>query len=232
MYIAEGRLVLERLVHSGRPIRSVLMTPGRWVELADLVRPADVPCFVAERSILEAVCGFDVHRGVLACGVRWPMPSLREVAVGARMIVALEGLTDHENVGAIFRSASALGADALLLSPQCCDPLYRRAVRVSMGEALRIPWRTASQWPEELAELRALGFAVVALTPTETAAPLPSVSFGTQPVVLCLGGEGPGLSGSVLEAADLLVRIPQRSGVDSLNVAAAAAIALYQLGSP
>jgi tRNA G18 (ribose-2'-O)-methylase SpoU len=134
-------------------------------------------------------------------------------------------------VGAIFRSSSALGADAIVLSPRCCDPLYRRAVRVSMGEVLRIPWRTAVEWPRELVGLRAMGFTVAALTPDESAISLQTVAAGlAAPMVLVLGAEGSGLGDSVLEAADMRVRIPQRPGVDSLNVAAAAAIALYQLG--
>jgi tRNA G18 (ribose-2'-O)-methylase SpoU len=230
VFMAEGHLVVERLVASGRPVRSILMTPARWPELASLVEPLAVPCYLVERSTLEAVCGFDVHRGVLACGVRWPMPSLAELVDGARLVVALDGLTDHENVGAIFRSASALGADAVLLSPKCCDPLYRRSVRVSMGEVLQLPWRQAQRWPAELSELRQLGFVVMALTPSGTAVPLREVRFDGRPVALVLGSEGWGLADSVFEASDLLVRIPQRQGVDSLNVAAAAAIALYQLG--
>ena len=182
------------------------------------------------RALLAQVAGFDVHRGALAIAERRPLPATATVLERARSVAILEGLNDHENLGAIARSASALGIDALLLDPTCADPLYRRTVRVSMGEILSIPWTRLAPWPAALDDVRTAGFSVVALTPASTADPLTdALDALTGPVALLLGAEGPGLSAGALAAADRHARIPMRSGADSLNVGHAAAIAFHAL---
>lgn len=231
LFLAEGEKVVRRAVNAGYPVRSLLMAP-RWLEsLSDVLdRAVDAPCYVAPAEVVEAVTGFHVHRGALASLERRPLPSVPAVLADARRVVVLEDLVDHTNVGAVFRCAAALGMDAVLLSPRCADPLYRRAVKVSMGTVFSLPYTRMTQWYDGLTDLRNAGFQVVALTPGPDAVSLADASFGDR-VALVLGTEGSGLSARWTADADLRVAIPMRTGVDSLNVGAAAAITFYVLGS-
>jgi tRNA G18 (ribose-2'-O)-methylase SpoU len=223
-FVAESERVVRRLVTSGLGIDSVLLTAPRLATLADALA-GPFPVYLASQSALDAVAGFHVHRGCLALGVRPPAPELPR---DARTIVVLEDLTDVDNLGAIARHAAAFGADALLLSPRCADPFYRKAIRVSLGAVFGLPIVRASAWPDELARLRADGVQVVGAVLDPGAMPL--VRF-TRParVALLLGAEGPGLSAGARAACDHLVTIPMSPQADSLNVATAAAIFLYSL---
>jgi tRNA G18 (ribose-2'-O)-methylase SpoU len=181
--------------------------------------------------VLDAVTGFHVHRGVLASFHRLPLRGADDLIATARRLAILEDVNNHTNIGAVFRDAAALGVDAVLLSPTCADPLYRRAVRVSMGEVFAIPYATLEPWPHGLDRVREAGFAVLALTPDPAAVPLQQLTAGQRArAALLLGAEGPGLSRHALAASDVPVKIPMRRGVDSLNVAAAAAVAFWELG--
>ena len=180
----------------------------------------------AGADVMAAAVGFHLTRGVLASADRAPEPVLPGLLAAARRVLALEGINDHENLGALFRNAAALGADAVLLGPRCADPLYRRSVRVSMGHVLRVPFARGP-----LAALREAGLTVLALTPHPPAVPLSTVDRSVPRAALLVGAEGPGPSPEALAAADVRVRIPMASGVDSLNVATAAAIALHHLRS-
>ena len=186
------------------------------------------PSTCASREILAATVGFNLHRGAVAAADRRPLPGLGDVLAGARLVVVLEGLNDAENLGAIARSARALGVDAALLDPTCIDPYYRRIVRVSMGEVLLLPVARAQRWPDDLDAIRRAGFGLWALTPDRAAADLWSLDVPDR-VALLLGSEGPGLSDAALAAADRQVRIPIDAAVDSLNVGHAAAIAFAAL---
>jgi tRNA G18 (ribose-2'-O)-methylase SpoU len=230
LFLAEGEKVVRRAVESGFPVRSFLMAP-RWVDgLADVLdRAGDAPCYVAPVELIESVTGFHVHRGALASLRRLPTPSISEVLASARRVVVLEDLVDHTNVGAIFRCAAALGMDAVVLSPRCADPLYRRALKVSMGAVLSIPYARMTRWYDGPDELRSSGFRLLALTPSADAVPLDQVAQLDRFAVV-LGSEGQGLSRRWLSEADVGVTIPMRAGIDSLNVAAAAAVAFYVLG--
>jgi tRNA G18 (ribose-2'-O)-methylase SpoU len=227
-FVAEGGHALERLIASGRPIRSVLVDAVRLELLGERLAVVDAPVFLADQPTLRAVAGFPVHRGVLAAADRWPLPDPAEVLADATRIAVLEDINDHENLGVIFRSAGSLGLDAVLLSPRCCDPLYRRSVRVSMGHVLAVPWTRLEPWPRALESLARAGFAVAALTPAADAEPLGSWNPGVdERVAVMLGAEGPGLSAAALAAADRRLTIPMRRPADSLNVGSAAAIAFY-----
>lgn len=227
-FIAESELVIRQLVREqGRwPLRSVLVTHKRFEAMADVLSDLDAPVFVGSMEVVRAVTGFHIHRGAVASAERGVPRSAAEVLAGAATVVVLEGVTDHENIGSIFRSAAAFGAGGVLLDEACADPLYRRSVRVSMGHVLRVPFARVA----ELGAVRAAGFDVWALTPAAGAEPLDVASAG-QPakVALVLGAEGPGLSERWLRDADRRVRIPLAPGVDSLNVAVAAAVALSRL---
>jgi tRNA G18 (ribose-2'-O)-methylase SpoU len=227
-FIAEGRLVIARLLESAYPIRSFLVSEPKLPVLRETLdgRDPGVPIYVATQAVMEQVAGFPIHRGLLAAATRVPLEPLADLVRGERLLVVLEDVNDHENMGAIFRNAAALGAGAAVLDPRCCDPLYRRSVRVSTGHVFQVPFSVARQWPAELAVLKREGFTVVALTPADDAMPLSSVSVDG-PVAVMLGAEGPGLSPEALAAADRRVRIPMVAGIDSLNVATATAIALY-----
>ncbi|MET0425816.1 MAG: RNA methyltransferase [Actinoplanes sp.] len=228
LFIAEGELVIRRALRAGYRLRSVLIDEKRTEQLADL--PADATIYAAEPPVLESITGFHVHRGVLASFHRRPLPSLTELLAGARKLVVLEGLNTHTNLGALFRSAAALGIDAVVLSPNCADPLYRRAVRVSMGEVFAIPYAKAEAWPDALKEVSAAGFRLLALTPAPDAVQLQDLSPADRArPALMLGAEGPGLTRAALAASDTRVAIPMQNGVDSLNVATAAAIAFWEL---
>jgi tRNA G18 (ribose-2'-O)-methylase SpoU len=174
---------------------------------------------------MAQVVGFHLNRGVLATADRAPVPSAPELIARSHHLAVLEGVNDHENLGALFRNAAALGVDAVLLGPGCADPLYRRSVRVSMGHVLRVPFAPLRPWVAGIEVLRAAGFRVAALSPTLDALPLAQAGLGADRVAWLLGAEGPGLSAEALAAADLVVRIPMAPGVDSLNIATAAAIA-------
>jgi tRNA G18 (ribose-2'-O)-methylase SpoU len=229
VFIAEGELVIERAVALGYGMRSLLLLEQRLERFRPLA-PEGVPVYAASDRLMRSITGFAVHRGVLASFDRKPLPSIAGVLAGARRVVLLEDVNNHTNVGAIVRSASALGIDALLLDPNSCDPLYRRSLRISMGEALSLPHARTDPLPAGLAPLRTAGFVLAALTPGPEAVDIATVAAaGHDRLALLLGAEGAGLSAAVLAEVDVRVRIPLAAGVDSLNVAAAAAIAFYAL---
>jgi tRNA G18 (ribose-2'-O)-methylase SpoU len=227
--IAEGVGVIRRLLASPYPVRSLLLTGPRLAALEPDLAGVAAPVYLAEREVIRATVGFDLHRGAVAAAARLPLPSPSDVLAQATTVAVLEGLNDHENLGAIARSAAGLGVDALLLDPTCADPLYRRAVRVSMGEILHLPFTRVAPWPSALAELRDAGFRLLALTPDAAATPIDAVDPPGR-LALLLGTEGPGLSEAAIAAADERVCIPLRAGVDSLNVGHAAAIAFHRFG--
>jgi tRNA G18 (ribose-2'-O)-methylase SpoU len=230
-FIAEGEKVVLRAAASGFPARSLLVSPQRRAELDPRLLQLGCPVHVASFEVLQATTGFHVHRGVLASFGRLPVPSAASVLQGARRVVVMEEVANHTNLGAVFRSAAALGMDAVLLGPRSCDPLYRRAVRVSMGQVFAVPYAYLERWPQGLDDLREAGFRVLALTPQASATPLDAVRpDDDERVALVLGAEGPGLTEQALAASDERVRIPMAAGVDSLNVAAAAAVAFWVLG--
>ncbi|PZF85930.1 TrmH family RNA methyltransferase [Jiangella anatolica] len=232
LFLAEGEKVVRRAVAAGYRPRSFLMAP-RWLDaLADVLDAAgDVPVYVAPEPVIEGVTGFHVHRGALASLHRRPLPPVADVLRPARRVVVLEDLVDHTNVGAIFRCAAGLGWDAVLLGPRCADPLYRRAVKVSMGTVFSVPYTRVDEWYDVPGALAAAGFRTLALTPADDAVDLADVETAERTALL-IGGEGHGLSARWMAAADRRVRIPMQAGVDSLNVAAATAVACYALGSP
>jgi tRNA G18 (ribose-2'-O)-methylase SpoU len=232
-FVAEGAHALQRLLASGRRLRSVLVDPVRLEALAGDLAGLAAPVLVADQPTLLAVAGFPVHRGVLAAADRWALPDPAEVLAGAERVAVLEDINDHENLGVIFRSAGSLGVDAVLLSPRCCDPLYRRSVRVSMGHVLAVPWTRLEPWPEAIGVVAGAGFSLVAFTPAADAEPL----TGWRPspgerVAALLGAEGPGLSPAALAAAHRRLTIPMRRPGDSLNVGSAAAIAFFAVTAP
>ena len=227
LFLAEGEKVVRRAVEAGYPVRSFLMAP-RWLEaLEDVLAPTDAPCYVVTEQLAEQVTGFHVHRGALASLGRTSLPGLDEVLLDARTVVVCEDIVDHANLGAILRSAAALGVDAALLSPRCADPLYRRAVKVAMGAVFTLPWTRIPEWYDALPDLARRGFTTVALTLGEDAVALEEAVAGLDRVALVLGSEGHGLSGRWQDSADRRAVIPMRPGVDSLNVAAAAAVSFY-----
>jgi tRNA G18 (ribose-2'-O)-methylase SpoU len=227
LFLAEGEKVVRRAVEAGFPARSFLMAP-RWLDgLADALDRSDAPCYVVSEALAEQVTGFHVHRGALASLARLPAPPVEEVLATARTVVVLEDIVDHTNVGAIFRSAAALGVDAVLLSPRCADPLYRRSVKVAMGAVFSIAWARFEDWYGALPAVSAAGFTTVALTLADDAVPLEEAVQGLDRVALVLGGEGHGLSPRWEHAADRRAVIAMSAGVDSLNVAAATAVACY-----
>ena len=236
LFIAEGTKVIGRAVAAGYPVCSVLIAERRLGDLPAL--PATgAPVYVVPDQTAEQLTGYRVHRGALASLHRKPLPGTAALAVSARRVIVLEDLVDHANVGAIFRCAAALGVDAVILSPRCADPLYRRAVKVSMGAVFAIPYARMTGWYDGLAGLRAAGFRLLALTPDPAATPI-GAAMASEPIgqrtALLLGTEGDGLSSRWLHEADQAVRIPmnrgaQAAGVDSLNVVAAAAIACHVL---
>lgn len=229
-FIAESLEVVRRLLAASHPVRSVLITPERYPQLRDDLAQLDLPVYLADRSVMSEVAGFNLHRGVVAVAERLPEPTLETVVKSAETLVALEGLNDAENLGAIFRSALALGIDAVLLDPTCADPYYRRTVRVSMGAVFQLPFLRLPSWPDDLETLSRAGFELVALTPDRTARSIDDLPVRRRLVLL--GAEGPGLRPDTLARADLLVRIPIAPGFDSLNVGHAAAIAFHRLARP
>lgn len=237
LYIAESLKVLERALAAGHTPRSVLTIP-HWVEKLEAVleaaepRVADTPVFVAESHLVEQLTGFLVHRGTLASMRRPVLPSVAAMVREARLVVVLENIVDHTNVGAIFRSVAGLGAHAVIVSESCADPLYRRSVRVSMGTVMQVPWTRAGHWDELVATLKGAQFHLAALALHPRATTLQNFAReGHDRVALMVGAEGDGLSARALETADSVVEIPMAGGVDSLNVAAASAVALWALGT-
>ncbi|MEV6842507.1 RNA methyltransferase [Actinoplanes sp. NPDC051411] len=228
LFIAEGELVIHRALRAGYEMRSALVDEKRVDQLTGL--PPASPLYAASPSVLQSITGFHVHRGILASFHRKPPRPVAEVLAGARRIAVLEGLNTHTNLGALFRSAAALGMDAVILSPDCADPLYRRAVRVSMGEVFAIPYAKSDDWPGTLSRIGEAGFTLLAMTPAADAVPLSSLTPAQRDrPALMLGAEGPGLTRRALAASDVRVVIPMHNEVDSLNVATAAALAFYEL---
>jgi tRNA G18 (ribose-2'-O)-methylase SpoU len=227
LFLAEGEKVVRRAVEAGFGARSFLMA-RRWLAgLSDVLDSSDAPCYVVSEDLAEQVTGFHVHRGALASLRRRPLAGLDEVLAGARTVVVLEDIVDHTNVGAVFRSAAALGVDAVLLSPRCADPLYRRSVKVAMGAVFSVVYARLDDWYDALPELSRRGFTTVALTLAADARPIAACVAGLDRLALVLGTEGHGLSPRWETTADRRAVIPMQQGVDSLNVAAAAAVACY-----
>lgn len=227
LFVAEGEKVIRRAVEAGFAPRSFLMAP-RWVDgLADVLEATEAPCYVLPEELAEDVTGFHVHRGALASLARKPLPSVADVLLDARSVLVLEDLVDHTNVGAIFRSGAALGFDAVLLAPRCADPLYRRSIKVAMGAVFTMPWTRLPDWADALPSLSQLGFTTVALTLADDATAIEDAVAGLDRVALVLGSEGHGLSQRWEQTADRRAVIPMREGIDSLNVAAASAVACY-----
>lgn len=233
IFIAESAKVIRRAIDAGYTPRSVLMEEKWLAGLQDVLDPFDIPVHLADPAELEAITGYRVHRGALAAFERPALPDPGSLLAASRRVVILEDIVDHTNVGAIIRSVAALGADAVLVTPRCADPLYRRSVRVSMGTVFQVPWTRLPEWSEARALLTEHGFRVAALALADDAVALPDLAADPpQRLALVLGAEGDGLSRQALGAADTIVTIPMAHGVDSLNVAAAAAVALYALASP
>ncbi len=227
-FIVEGVRAIRELIRSAYPVRSLLLSASRLERLAADLEGITAPVYLATRATMAEIVGFDVHRGALASAERLPPPPLDDVVAGARLLAVVEGVNDHENLGALFRNAAAFGVGGVLLCPSTADPLYRRSVRVSLGKVLHVPWTWIVPWPGALEGLRAAGFELIALTPDPAAMPLEQLPARTRCAVL-VGAEEPGLSEPALAAADRMVRIPMCGGVDSINVATAAAIAFYHL---
>ena len=227
LFLAEGMKVVRRAVEAGFTPRSFLLAP-RWLHgLDDVLAASSAPCYVVSEELAEQVTGFHVHRGALASLERGPLPSVEHVLAGARSVLVLEDLVDHTNVGAVFRCGAALGFDAVLLAPRCADPLYRRAVKVGMGAVFSTPWTRLPDWYDALPALSAAGFTTVALTLADDATEIEGAVAGLDRVALVLGSEGHGLSARWEASADRRAVIPMRAGIDSLNVAAAAAVACF-----
>ena len=236
LFVAEGRLVVRRLIEGQRfSVRSVMVNDAAFVAMRDVLTAHDeLPVYLVSQSVINDITGFNIHRGCLAIGERPRPREWREVITAARRVVALERIANADNVGAVFRNAAAFGVDAVLLERTCTDPLYRKAIRTSMGAALSMPFAEAEPWPDALRELARDGWQVVAMTPAASASPLRAVAaeVSARPVVVVVGHEGDGLSDAAMDACTHRARIPMvraRDEVDSLNVATAAAIALYEL---
>ena len=229
LFVAEGWLVLERLLRSGYNTRSILVVEGRIDRLDAIRGRREIPTFTASQDVVDRVVGFPLHRGVVASADRG-RPLLADHVIGrASQLVLLEGINDAENMGALLRSARVLGCDGVLLDATCCDPLSRRAVRVSMGHALALPI-ARSPWPDDAGDVRSAGFTIHAMTPGVDAIDIDHVDRPADSrVAVALGAEGPGLSSQALAGADVAVGIPIAPDTDSLNVAAAAAIAFQRL---
>jgi len=230
-FVVEGPLVVRRLVRSDYRVRALLVTDRGLRSLGDALAPIEAPVYVASQAVVDAVGGFNFHRGALASADRRPLPAVATLAAAAHLAVLIEGVNDHENLGALFRNAAAFGANAVVLDPTTADPLYRRSTRVSMGHVLGLPYTRATAWPAAIVELQALGFEILALTPASDADDVRSVEVGGRQAVL-VGAEGPGLSPPALASADRRVRVTMADGVDSLNVATSAAIVLHHLAAP
>lgn len=233
LYLAESEKVIRRALAAGHRPRALLMGERWLTDLADVVADAEadgVPVYTGSAEVIEGITGYNLHRGALASMHRPEQRPLEEVLDGARRVLVIEDVVDHTNVGAIFRSAAALGTDAVLVTPRCADPLYRRAIRVSMGTVFQVPWTRIEPWPAGVESLRAAGFTVAALALTDEAVGLDELAVDPpERLALVLGTEGDGLARRTLGRVDLTVTIPMAGGVDSLNVAAAGAVAAWEL---
>lgn len=229
-FVVEGPLAIAQLLASDYEVRSVLASERAEARARELLAGRSVPLHVLAQPEVERLTGFAFHRGLLASASRRALPDARTLAAGAVRVAVLEGLNDHENLGALFRNARAFGVEAVLLDPTTADPLYRRSIRVSQGHVLHVPWARLDRWPDALDGLRADGFTVVALTPGPAAATLDELAaHAPARLAFLLGAEGPGLTAGARARADVEVRIPTRPEVDSLNVATAAALAFHRL---
>jgi tRNA G18 (ribose-2'-O)-methylase SpoU len=229
LVIAEGVLVVQRMLVSRFRPRALLGTDRRLGELADDLVGIEAPYYRVDADVMADVVGFHLNRGVLASASRPPELTVAQVLDGARTVAVLEGVNDHENLGSIFRNAAGLGIDAIVFGVGCADPLYRRAVRVSMGHALLVPYAWTEAWPNDLELLRDNGFRLLAMTPDPAARTVAQAMAGltNEKVAILVGAEGPGLTEHAMRASDMRVRIPMSRGTDSLNVATAAALAFY-----
>jgi tRNA G18 (ribose-2'-O)-methylase SpoU len=227
-FVAEGALVIRHLLQSPYPVRAVLATAHGLAALDDVLAGVGAPVYLVDQSLMTSIAGFHFHRGALASAGRRPQPDLGTVVAGAGLVLMVEGVTDNENLGALFRNAAAFGVAGVVLDATSADPLYRRSVRVSMGHVLRLPFTRVPDATAAIGTLQGLGFEVVALTPA-AGADIRTLRPGGRRVLL-VGAEGPGLSAPALAAADRRMRIAMAAGVDSLNVATAAAVALHHLG--
>ncbi|MGW6119849.1 TrmH family RNA methyltransferase [Nocardia sp. NPDC055165] len=227
LVIAEGVVVVQRMLDSRFAPSALLGVGKRFETLEGDLADHDLPYYRASAEVMAEVVGFHLNRGVLAVAPRPVELTVDEVLDGARTVAVLEGVNDHENLGSMFRNAAGLGADAVLFGDRCADPLYRRAVRVSMGHVLRVPFAQLPQWPASLDLVRDKGFQIIALTPNPAAVNLATAMTGEK-VALLLGAEGPGLTEEAMRATDVRARIPMSPGTDSLNVATAAAMAFYE----
>jgi tRNA G18 (ribose-2'-O)-methylase SpoU len=226
LFLAEGEKVVRRAIEAGFTPRSFLMAP-RWLAgLADVLG-SEAPVYVLSEALAEQVTGFHVHRGALASLQRRPLPTVEQVLAGARSVLVLEEIVDHTNVGAIFRSGAALGFDAVLLAPRCADPLYRRSIKVGMGAVFTTPWTRLPDWYDALPALSEAGFTTIALTLADDATPIEEAVADVDRLALVLGSEGHGLSPRWEQSADRRAIVPMAAGIDSLNVAAATAVACY-----
>jgi len=251
LFISEGSLVLQHHINSPYPLHSVLIDESKTKKHADLLAkiPKDVPIYTASRPILDQITGYPIHRGLLAAGHRTPQPpkgkepKLDDFLKSARALVILEDLANHDNLGSVFRSVAALCGQnvPVLLSPKCCDPLYRKSLRVSMGHALTIPYlqiQHQSDWLPTLTTVKALGFKTLALTPANDAQDINTLTQNNPPptnntkYALLLGAEGPGLTQKTINISDLRIKIPLITSADSLNISVAAAVALHRLIPP
>lgn len=233
--VVEGRRVLRRIIELPRyRLRSILVTTTAFDALADLQSLiAAIPTYVVSQPVMSEVVGFEIHRGCLALAERPPLQTLSAVDLTtSRRIVVMEGVNNPDNVGGIFRSAAAFGADYVVLGPHCGDPLYRKAIRTSMGASLQVPFLAGGAWPRALEDLRASGFRVLALTPAAEALPLNDFDRSWPQIALVVGSEGEGLSAAALAIAEARVRIPMTGPAESLNVTVAASIALHYFAGP
>ncbi len=229
LFVAEGRLVVRRLLDLRHwAVESMLLTPAAAASLQDVLPLANAPIYLAEQALMNGIAGFDIHRGCLAL-VRRPAPAtLDRIASGPlSRVLVLEGVSNPDNVGGLFRSAAAFDVELVVLGPSCGDPLYRKAIRTSIATTLAVPFARARQWPGAITDLRTDGFSVLALTPERSAMPLEDVRPRQSRVALLVGAEGDGLTPAALAAASQRVHIPTTSVVDSLNVTIAASIAMY-----
>lgn len=230
LYIAESLLVLERAIRAGHEPRSVLALGSSVDEAVAATRGFDIPVFSGPPELLEQLTGYLLHRGLIASMKRPALPDPARLLADAKRVVVLENVADPTNVGAIFRSVAGIGADAVLVTPRCSDPFYRRAIRVSMGTVLQVPWTRVGSWPSTRELLAASGFHIAALALADGAVSLRQFAAAApERVALVLGAEGDGLTAEALAAADTIVQIPMRHGIDSLNVAATAAVAMFAL---
>lgn len=229
LFVAEGRLVVTRLIALPRwKTHSILVTQAAADNIGATLDRTEAPVYLADQSLMNGIAGFDIHRGCLALAARHRERTLdRAQGDRAHRALILEGISNPDNVGGLFRSAEAFGVDLVVLGPNCGDPLYRKAIRTSMASTLSVPYVQAGNWPDAIGLLRDSGFQVIALTPSASAGPIAGVTPAGPKVALLVGAEGSGLSEPAMQAADLRARIPMTAAIDSLNVATAASIALY-----